>query len=222
LAAGQARGFVRFVRSPGACCAAGVSPVTRGSCAFFRLSSHIRVFFIFFFNFLVKKFYFQSTLSRVFKPSTRVKPVSRAGSSAVSSVLRGLEPRAPELEILRLFGAGVGAGSLNLAFELNICPECGWRLIEHNGLLVCKRSRYTPEAGESKAAARRLRARQGAPRHAVTPLAQSSSTPAPRGARSSLLPKREPGPPEARFQGGPSAMLGADGPGAPPGDRVWR
>jgi transcription initiation factor TFIIIB Brf1 subunit/transcription initiation factor TFIIB len=35
-------------------------------------------------------------------------------------------------------GAGVGAGSLNLAFELNICPECGWRLIEHNGLLVCE------------------------------------------------------------------------------------
>jgi transcription initiation factor TFIIIB Brf1 subunit/transcription initiation factor TFIIB len=35
-------------------------------------------------------------------------------------------------------GAGVGAGSLNLAFELNICPECGWRLVEHNGLLVCE------------------------------------------------------------------------------------
>jgi transcription initiation factor TFIIIB Brf1 subunit/transcription initiation factor TFIIB len=35
-------------------------------------------------------------------------------------------------------GAGVGAGSLDLAFELNICPECGWRLIEHNGLLVCE------------------------------------------------------------------------------------
>jgi hypothetical protein len=48
------------------------------------------------------------------------------------------EPRAPELEIPRLFGAGVGAGSLNLAFELNICPECGWRLVEHNGLLVCE------------------------------------------------------------------------------------
>jgi hypothetical protein len=82
--------------------------------------------------------------------------------------VRGLEPRAPELESPRLFGAGVGAGSLNLAFELNICPECGWRLIEHNGLLVCKRSRYTPEAGESKAAARRLSSLKGAPRaHAV-------------------------------------------------------
>jgi uncharacterized Zn finger protein (UPF0148 family) len=34
-------------------------------------------------------------------------------------------------------GAGVGA-RLNLAFELNICPECGWRLVEHNGLLVCE------------------------------------------------------------------------------------
>jgi len=71
--------------------------------------------------------------------------------------LRGLEPRAPELEIPRLFGAGVGAGSLNLAFELNICPECGWRLIEHNGLLVCERSRYTPEAEVREAAARRAR-----------------------------------------------------------------
>jgi hypothetical protein len=51
--------------------------------------------------------------------------------------VRGLEPRAPELEIPRLFGAGVGA-RLNLAFELGICPECGWRLVEHNGLLVCE------------------------------------------------------------------------------------
>ena len=53
--------------------------------------------------------------------------------------MRGLEPRAPELESPRpSAGAGVGAGSLNLAFELNICPECGWRLVEHNGLLVCE------------------------------------------------------------------------------------
>jgi rRNA maturation protein Nop10 len=51
--------------------------------------------------------------------------------------VKGSEPRTPELEIPRLFGAGVGA-SLNLAFELNICPECGWRLVEHNGLLVCE------------------------------------------------------------------------------------
>jgi hypothetical protein len=52
--------------------------------------------------------------------------------------VKGLEPRAPEHEIPRPMGAGVGAGSLNLAFELNICPECGWRLVEHNGLLVCE------------------------------------------------------------------------------------
>ena len=78
------------------------------------------------------------------------------------------EPRTPELEIPRLLGAGVGAGSLNLPFELNICPECGWRLIEHNGLLVCERSRYTPEAEVREAAARRLSSLKGAPRaHAV-------------------------------------------------------
>jgi len=39
--------------------------------------------------------------------------VSRAGSSAVSNAVRGLEPRAPELEIPRLFGAGVGASFLH-------------------------------------------------------------------------------------------------------------
>jgi rRNA maturation protein Nop10 len=77
-------------------------------------------------------------LSRVFKPSTRVKLVSRGNSAAGENAVRGLELRAPEHEIPRLFGAGVGAGSLNLAFELSICPECGWRLIEHNGLLVCE------------------------------------------------------------------------------------
>ena len=47
--------------------------------------------------------------------------------------MRGLEPRAPEQEIPRPLGAGVGA----LVFELGVCPECGGRLIEHNGLLVC-------------------------------------------------------------------------------------
>jgi hypothetical protein len=52
--------------------------------------------------------------------------------------VKGSEPRTPELEIPRLLGAGVGAGSLNLAFELSICPECGWRLVEHSGLLVCE------------------------------------------------------------------------------------
>jgi hypothetical protein len=104
--------------------------------------------------------------------------VSRVENAVRVDAVKESEPRTPELEIPRPMGAGVGA-RLNLAFELNICPECGWRLIEHNGLLVCKRLRYTPEAGESEAAARRLRARQGAPRHAVTPPVQGSSTPVP-------------------------------------------
>jgi len=77
-------------------------------------------------------------LSRLFKPSTCVKLVSRVENAVRVDAVRGLEPRTPELEIPRLFGAGVGAGSLNLAFELGICPECGWRLVEHNGLLVCE------------------------------------------------------------------------------------
>jgi hypothetical protein len=64
--------------------------------------------------------------------------VSRGNNAAGEHAVKGLEPRAPELEIPRpSAGAGVGA-RLNLAFELNICPECGWRLIEHNGLLVCE------------------------------------------------------------------------------------
>jgi len=63
--------------------------------------------------------------------------VSRVENAVRVDAVKGLEPRAPELEIPRLFGAGVGA-RLNLAFELNICPECGWRLVEHNGLLVCE------------------------------------------------------------------------------------
>ena len=50
--------------------------------------------------------------------------------------MRGSEPRAPELESPRPMGAGVGA--LNLVFELGVCPECGGRLIESNGLLVCE------------------------------------------------------------------------------------
>jgi hypothetical protein len=46
-------------------------------------------------------------LSRVFKPSTRVKPVSRWENAAVASAVRGLEPRAPELEIPRPLGVEV-------------------------------------------------------------------------------------------------------------------
>ena len=50
-------------------------------------------------------------------------------------------PRAPELESPRPMGAGVGAPfsglSSSLVFELGVCPECGGRLIESNGLLVC-------------------------------------------------------------------------------------
>ncbi|MCC6051313.1 MAG: hypothetical protein LM580_11425 [Thermofilum sp.] len=68
--------------------------------------------------------------------------MSRAGNAAVrENAMRGPEPRAPELEIPRPQGAGVGAPfsglSSSLAFELGVCPECGGRLIEHNGLLVC-------------------------------------------------------------------------------------
>ena len=52
--------------------------------------------------------------------------------------MRGLEPRAPELESPRPLGAGVGAPFSGLVFELGVCPECGSRLVEHNGLLVCE------------------------------------------------------------------------------------
>ena len=64
--------------------------------------------------------------------------MSRVENAVRAQAVREPAPRAPELEIPRPLGAGVGAGSLNLAFELNICPECGWRLVEHNGLLVCE------------------------------------------------------------------------------------
>jgi len=63
--------------------------------------------------------------------------VSRGENAVRVDAVKEPEPRAPELEIPRPLGAGVGA-RLNLAFELNICPECGWRLVEHNGLLVCE------------------------------------------------------------------------------------
>jgi transcription initiation factor TFIIIB Brf1 subunit/transcription initiation factor TFIIB len=45
-------------------------------------------------------------------------------------------PRVPEREIPRPQGAGVGA--LDLVFELGVCPECGGRIVESNGLLVCE------------------------------------------------------------------------------------
>jgi len=48
--------------------------------------------------------------------------------------VRGSEPRAPELDIPRPQGAGVGAP--DLVFELGVCPECGSRLVESSGLLV--------------------------------------------------------------------------------------
>ena len=104
--------------------------------------------------------------------------MSRGNSAAGEHAVKEPTPRAPELESPRLFGAGVGVGSLNLAFELNICPECGWRLIEHNGLLVCERSRYTPEAGESEAASRRLSSLKEAPRAHAVPRAGSGAMPA--------------------------------------------
>jgi len=50
--------------------------------------------------------------------------------------MRGPEPRALELEIPRPMGAGVGA-RVSLVFELGVCPECGGRIVEHGGLLVC-------------------------------------------------------------------------------------
>jgi len=56
--------------------------------------------------------------------------------------MKGPQPRAPEQEIPRPQGAGVGAPfpglSSSLAFELGVCPECGGRVVEHNGLLVCE------------------------------------------------------------------------------------
>ena len=54
------------------------------------------------------------------------------------NAMKGPEPRAPELESPRPQGAGVGALSSSPVFELGVCPECGGRLIESNGLLVCE------------------------------------------------------------------------------------
>jgi len=77
-------------------------------------------------------------MGKLYKAPVRLEPVSRAGNAAVrENAMRGPEaPRALELEIPRPMGAGVGAPSL--AFELGVCPECGGRLIESNGLLVCE------------------------------------------------------------------------------------
>ncbi len=65
------------------------------------------------------------------------------GENAVrENAMRGPQPRALELEIPRPMGAGVGAPFLglssSLAFELGVCPECGGRIVEHSGLLVCE------------------------------------------------------------------------------------
>jgi len=54
-------------------------------------------------------------------------------SSVVVYAVKGLEPRAPELEIPRPLGAGVGVCFL----DFQLCSECGSKLVEHNGLLVC-------------------------------------------------------------------------------------
>jgi len=68
--------------------------------------------------------------------------VRRAENAVRAHAVRGPEaPRAPELESPRPSGAGVGAPfsglSSSLVFELGVCPECGSRLVESNGLLVC-------------------------------------------------------------------------------------
>jgi len=63
--------------------------------------------------------------------------VHRAENAVREQAVRGPEPRAPELEIPRPLGAGVGALSSSLVFELGVCPECGGRLIEHDGMPAC-------------------------------------------------------------------------------------
>jgi uncharacterized Zn finger protein (UPF0148 family) len=65
--------------------------------------------------------------------------VDRGNGAAVSNAVKGSEPRAPELDIPRpSAGAGVGAPFSDLVFELGVCPECGGRIVESNGLLVCE------------------------------------------------------------------------------------
>jgi len=76
-------------------------------------------------------------MGKLYKAPVHLEPVSRAGNAAVrENAMRGLEPRAPDLEIPRPLGAGVGA--LDLVFELGVCPECGGRIVESGGLLVCE------------------------------------------------------------------------------------
>jgi len=54
------------------------------------------------------------------------------GTNAVLHAVRE-PPRAPVLENPRPLGAGVGA----CFYDFELCSECGSKLVEHNGLLVC-------------------------------------------------------------------------------------
>jgi len=74
-------------------------------------------------------------MGKLYKAPVRLRSVHRGENAVRGHAMRGPEPRALELEIPRPLGAGVGA--LDLVFELGVCPECGGRLIESNGLLVC-------------------------------------------------------------------------------------
>jgi hypothetical protein len=58
-------------------------------------------FLIFFFNFLVKIFLLSVCIEKALKPPTRLKLVSRGNNAAGAQTVRGLEPRAPGLEIPR-------------------------------------------------------------------------------------------------------------------------
>jgi len=58
--------------------------------------------------------------------------VNRVETSAVLHAVRE-PPRAPVLEIPRPLGAGVGV----CFYDFELCSECGSKLVEHNGLLVC-------------------------------------------------------------------------------------
>jgi len=76
-------------------------------------------------------------MGKLYKAPVHPEPVSRAGNAVRADAMKGPEaPRAPELEIPRP-SAGAGVGALDLVFELGVCPECGGRIVESNGLLVC-------------------------------------------------------------------------------------